>query len=304
MCGVAPVHQPDPRRVPHARGVAVTVESYRVELDLSRAADPDAATFPLAQHDRLHRARRGDLGRPDRRPGRRRPARTAASSTSPGTTAPGSPLPAWRPDATSWWSRPTCRYSRSGEGLHRFIDPVDGATYLYTHFEPTDARRVFANFEQPDLKAPVHVRGHRPARTGRSCPGSPSGPDGRRPRRPSRSPRRRRSRPTSPRSPPGPTTASTDVWERDGAPRSRSGCSAGRRWPSTSSRTRSSPSPGRAWTSTTAPSASPTPGASTTRSSSPSTTSARWRTPASSPSPRASSTAARPRGRTGPAGPR
>ena len=46
-----------------------------------------------------------------------------------------------------------CRYSRSGEGLHRFTDPVDGATYLYTHFEPTDARRVFANFEQPDLKA-------------------------------------------------------------------------------------------------------------------------------------------------------
>ena len=46
-----------------------------------------------------------------------------------------------------------CRYSRSGEGLHRFVDPVDGATYLYTHFEPTDARRVFANFEQPDLKA-------------------------------------------------------------------------------------------------------------------------------------------------------
>jgi hypothetical protein len=37
--------------------------------------------------------------------------------------------------------------------LHRFVDPVDGATYLYTHFEPTDARRVFANFEQPDLKA-------------------------------------------------------------------------------------------------------------------------------------------------------
>ena len=46
-----------------------------------------------------------------------------------------------------------CRYSRTGEGLHRFTDPVDGATYLYTHFEPTDARRVFANFEQPDLKA-------------------------------------------------------------------------------------------------------------------------------------------------------
>ncbi len=46
------------------------------------------------------------------------------------------------------------RYSRSGEGLHRFVDPVDDEVYLYTQFEPADARRVFANFEQPDIKAP------------------------------------------------------------------------------------------------------------------------------------------------------
>ncbi|AJT67057.1 Aminopeptidase N [Streptomyces lydicus] len=47
-----------------------------------------------------------------------------------------------------------CAYSRTGEGLHRFIDPEDGEVYLYTQYEPADARRVFANFEQPDLKAP------------------------------------------------------------------------------------------------------------------------------------------------------
>ena len=45
------------------------------------------------------------------------------------------------------------RYSRSGDGLHRFVDPADGLTYLYTQFEPADARRVYACFEQPDLKA-------------------------------------------------------------------------------------------------------------------------------------------------------
>jgi aminopeptidase N len=45
-----------------------------------------------------------------------------------------------------------CAYSRTGEGLHRFTDPVDQQTYLYTQFEPADARRVFAVFEQPDLK--------------------------------------------------------------------------------------------------------------------------------------------------------
>ncbi|MGA8988678.1 M1 family metallopeptidase, partial [Aeromicrobium sp.] len=47
----------------------------------------------------------------------------------------------------------TLPYSRSGEGLHRFVDPVDQRIYLYTQFEVPDARRVFATFEQPDLKA-------------------------------------------------------------------------------------------------------------------------------------------------------
>lgn len=47
----------------------------------------------------------------------------------------------------------TCAYSHSGEGLHRFVDPVDDRVYLYTQFEVPDARRVFTTFEQPDLKA-------------------------------------------------------------------------------------------------------------------------------------------------------
>jgi aminopeptidase N len=45
------------------------------------------------------------------------------------------------------------KYSNSGEGLHRFVDPVDGEVYLYTQFEVPDSRRMFAVFEQPDLKA-------------------------------------------------------------------------------------------------------------------------------------------------------
>ncbi|WP_437770552.1 aminopeptidase N [Arthrobacter sp. KNU40] len=44
-------------------------------------------------------------------------------------------------------------YMNTGEGLHRFVDPVDSEAYLYTQFEVPDSRRMFAVFEQPDLKA-------------------------------------------------------------------------------------------------------------------------------------------------------
>ena len=46
-----------------------------------------------------------------------------------------------------------CPYSRSGQGLHRFTDPADQRVYVYTNFQPFDARRVYACFDQPDLKA-------------------------------------------------------------------------------------------------------------------------------------------------------
>ncbi|MDO4241192.1 MAG: aminopeptidase N [Microbacteriaceae bacterium] len=47
----------------------------------------------------------------------------------------------------------TQAYTNTGEGLHLFIDPVDDEVYLYSQFEVPDARRVFASFEQPDLKS-------------------------------------------------------------------------------------------------------------------------------------------------------
>ena len=43
-------------------------------------------------------------------------------------------------------------YMNTGEGLHRFVDPVDGAVYLYTQFETADCKRMFPCFDQPDLK--------------------------------------------------------------------------------------------------------------------------------------------------------
>src|SRR5699024_7881904 len=49
--------------------------------------------------------------------------------------------------------RATGTYMNTGEGLHRFVDPVDGEVYLYTQFEVPDSRRMYPVFEQPDLKA-------------------------------------------------------------------------------------------------------------------------------------------------------
>ncbi|MFJ4678281.1 aminopeptidase N [Kitasatospora sp. NPDC088783] len=137
------------------RAAIIRVESYRVHLDVSAAADPGRPTF-------------------------RSTTRISFDCAEPGTSsfadllAPevvsvelnGLPLdPAEVFDGTrvalpvlAAHNRLTvvaeCAYSRTGEGLHRFVDPADGETYLYTHYEPADARRVFANFEQPDLKAP------------------------------------------------------------------------------------------------------------------------------------------------------
>ena len=47
----------------------------------------------------------------------------------------------------------TCEYTNTGEGLHRFVDPVDKEVYLYSQFETADAKRLYACFDQPDLKA-------------------------------------------------------------------------------------------------------------------------------------------------------
>jgi aminopeptidase N len=56
-----------------------------------------------------------------------------------------------------------CRYSNTGEGLHRFVDPVDEEVYLYSQFETADAKRMFACFDQPDLKATFDVSVTAPA---------------------------------------------------------------------------------------------------------------------------------------------
>jgi aminopeptidase N len=59
--------------------------------------------------------------------------------------------------------RARCATSRSGEGLHRFVDPADDRVYLYAQSFLDDAQRVFACFDQPDLKATFHLTVDAPA---------------------------------------------------------------------------------------------------------------------------------------------
>ncbi|MFI6057072.1 aminopeptidase N [Streptomyces sp. NPDC051286] len=63
------------------------------------------------------------------------------------------PLTALTPGAHELRIDAAMRYSRTGEGMHRFTDPTDGETYLYTQLFMGDVQRVFAAFDQPDLKS-------------------------------------------------------------------------------------------------------------------------------------------------------
>ncbi|WP_405390825.1 aminopeptidase N [Streptomyces sp. NBC_01102] len=143
------------------RAELLTVDGYEVALDLrSAVGEPDGSagprTFRSLTTIRFRAARAG--------------ASTFADLVAPAVTTVTLNGKALDPAAVFDGSRialdglaagenvlvvdAQCAYSRTGEGMHRFVDPEDGEVYLYTHYEPADARRVYANFEQPDLKAP------------------------------------------------------------------------------------------------------------------------------------------------------
>ena len=136
------------------RAALLSVSSYRISLDLGNATDLEARTFTSTSTIDFSCAEPGastflDLIAPSVRSVvlngvELDPAEVFADSR------------VALPDLAAE-NRVTvvadCAYSRTGEGLHRFSDPADGRVYLYTQFEPADARRLYANFEQPDLKA-------------------------------------------------------------------------------------------------------------------------------------------------------
>ncbi|WP_229402425.1 aminopeptidase N [Micromonospora okii] len=141
-----------------ARGALMTVESYQVDLDLTGGgetfrshttirfrATPDAETFVEILPSRLLSAR---LNGRDLDPG------SLADNRLP-LTGLGA--------ANTLVVEAEMAYSNTGEGLHRFVDPADGETYLYAMSFLDNAQRIFAAFDQPDLKAPVTLAVTAPA---------------------------------------------------------------------------------------------------------------------------------------------
>ncbi len=133
-----------------ARGEQLKVSTYLVELDLGEAAS-DADTFvsrSTVVFDSTADATWLDLVAEDVT----RVTINGVETPRGEYTGARIPLRGLQIGRNTVTVEARCAYSRTGEGLHRFTDPQDGSTYLYTHCEPTDARRIFACFEQPDLK--------------------------------------------------------------------------------------------------------------------------------------------------------
>ncbi|HWB67606.1 MAG TPA: aminopeptidase N [Mycobacteriales bacterium] len=135
-----------------ARAALLDVASYDVELDL-RSAPTDSATFRSTSTVTFGCREPGGTTHIDITADRIVEATLNGEPIDlAGFTGRRLPLP---PLAASNVLRVVadCVFSRTGEGLHRFRDPVDDATYLYSQFETFDAHRMYACFDQPDLKA-------------------------------------------------------------------------------------------------------------------------------------------------------
>ncbi|GAA1354482.1 aminopeptidase N [Arthrobacter koreensis] len=131
------------------RAELISVDSYDINLDLTRgdevfgsttvvrfAATPGASTFIDAVTAKVHRVTLNGVG-------------LDPEEVSDGVRIQLPNLAA----SNELVVEADALYMNTGEGLHRFVDPVDNEVYLYSQFEVPDSRRMFAVFEQPDLKA-------------------------------------------------------------------------------------------------------------------------------------------------------
>ncbi|GAA3395620.1 aminopeptidase N [Streptomyces roseoviridis] len=142
----------------HERAALLSVDGYEVALDLRSAVGEsaeDVRTFRSVTTIRFRRTGEGDSTFADLIAPSVNAVTLNGRSLDPAAVFDGSRIALdGLADENVLVVDAQCAYSRTGEGMHRFVDPEDGEVYLYTQYEPADARRVHANFEQPDLKAP------------------------------------------------------------------------------------------------------------------------------------------------------
>ncbi|WP_066291275.1 aminopeptidase N [Arthrobacter sp. B6] len=136
------------------RSALITTHSYDVSLDVRQAADPDVTGYTSRSIISFSAAEPGQSAFLDFIAGDIHSVFLNGKGLRVADIVDGSRIRLDNLQAENQVTvTGTALYSRSGEGMHRFVDPADGQCYLYTQYEPADARRVFANFEQPDLKA-------------------------------------------------------------------------------------------------------------------------------------------------------
>ncbi|WP_328343798.1 aminopeptidase N [Micromonospora sp. NBC_00421] len=133
-----------------ARRALIDVESYQVDLDLTGGDDHFRSTTTIR-----FRATAGAETFVEVKPATLESVLLDGRELDPGALADGRfPLTGLAAENTLTVTAEMA-YSNTGEGMHRFVDPADGETYLYAMSFLDEAPRVFAAFDQPDLKAPV-----------------------------------------------------------------------------------------------------------------------------------------------------
>ncbi|MGK5444011.1 aminopeptidase N [Micromonospora sp. URMC 105] len=133
-----------------ARRALITVESYQVDLDLTGGGERFRSTVTIR-----FRATPGTDTFVEVKPARLLAVRLNDRDLDPGSLDDNRlPLTGLAGENTLTVTAEMA-YSNTGEGMHRFVDPADGETYLYAMSFLDDVQRLFAAFDQPDLKAPV-----------------------------------------------------------------------------------------------------------------------------------------------------
>ncbi|MDO3702005.1 aminopeptidase N [Micromonospora sp. C28SCA-DRY-2] len=133
-----------------ARGAAITVESYQVDLDFTGGAERFRSHVTIR-----FRATAGTATFAEVKPAKLLAVRLNDSDLDPATLDDNRLPLTGLAETNTLTVEAEMAYTNTGEGIHRFVDPADGETYLYAMSFLDDVQRIFAAFDQPDLKAPV-----------------------------------------------------------------------------------------------------------------------------------------------------